>query len=114
MTGLVSLLLVAANAWAKRIDKSASDTTEAPNLTDNSINDLSRQTRTIGETLHDETRAVIRRIASDIGLRLDEIERRVDLSERHRREDMEEWRAVMKPTLFRPQMDALDTVPKSG
>jgi uncharacterized membrane protein len=100
--GVVSLLLVFANAWAKRISaRSFLGPDESELLTDNSILDIQRCSRAIGEELHDETRAVIRRRFEDTNDRLDQILR-------NQRAFAEEWRATMKPGAFSNTLRQMD------
>jgi uncharacterized membrane protein len=109
--GVISLLLVMANAVAKRIERATAEAVISPVLTDSSALDITRTIRSAGEMLHDETRALVRRVGHEANNRIDEVLHMLEINERHRKEDMEEWRRLMKPTMFTPQLDALDKYP---
>lgn len=64
--------------------------------------------RTLGEQLHDETRTLMRRHHIENATRFDEVERRLDIAERRRRDEWDEWRSVMKPPTLGPLMRKLD------
>lgn len=108
VTAVSTLLLVFANAWAKRIGATGGD--EATRVAavkepqDSTLNELIRTTRTTGEMLHGETQMLLRRQHSETHSRFDEFDRRLDIIERRHHDEMEELRALMRPP---PGMTAL-------
>lgn len=99
-----------ANAWAKRLSKSTVEAPGTATIEDTAVTDLTRVTRSMGEQLHDETRALIRRMHTEVCSRFDEIDRRMDQQDRARRDAMAEFRRTMKPPSFEGVVGQLDQI----
>ena len=97
VTAVSGLLLVFANAWAKRIGgkEKGESGLEAPD--DSTLNELARTVRLTGDMLHGETQALARRHHVEMCARMDEIDRRFDVFERRHREEWAELREFLRP-----------------